>query len=171
MSNAAAPAGVDLSTLSSIFPALAAASTAAAAPAPAAQPRDKSKVWVNIGFMGVETNDRTGEQIPTFYSILGFGLDEDKLERPLNGSAFKNRITKLENEKRAELYDFAMSGLEPGQEVILAADPTNGLMIQLRRVREEVEASAVVAAQTAFTIKPSTVFTDAAKAAAEVEAA
>jgi hypothetical protein len=124
---------------------------------------------VNVGFMGVETNERTGEQIPTFYSIIGYGLDEDKLERPLNGSAFKNRITKLENEKRVELFDFAM-GLEPGQEIILAADPTNGLMIQLRRVREEVEASAVVAAPTSFTIKPSTVFSDAAKTAEAVTA-
>lgn len=141
MTNAAAPTGVDMSGIASIFPALAAANAAATAQAEAPAPKQREKnaeVWINFGRVKNIKNGATGELQPVFLTLFGFALDEEACSRtaPKGSGTFKKKLTELENQERAGWLKLGLT-LDPGTDRIICADPTTMLMAQIRRVGAE----------------------------------
>lgn len=146
MSNATAPApGVDFSRFGSIFNQDAAPATAAAAPK-----KESAKIWLNFGY-NRPVADAAGNQSTVFVS-LPFGIPVDTQDmKDLKGSGNMLQLRKWQNELLEEVVRIG-NDLEPGAEKILAFDGTNGLAIQIRRVKGEVTADQIESGER-FTLR------------------
>lgn len=130
----AAP-GLDFSRFSSVFPG------SAETPATTGRQRkDPAKIWLNFGYQRRVKED--GVEKLVFVS-LPFGIPVDTQDaKDLKGSNNMLQLRKWQNELLEEVVNIGNS-LQPGEEKILALDTTNGLAIQIRRVRDEVEADQI----------------------------
>jgi hypothetical protein len=136
---AAASNGIDMSSFASIFPAMNGASTNAGSTAREKKPA--AKIWLNFGYNRPVT-DAQGQASTVFVS-LPFGIPVDTQDtKDLKGSTNMVQLRKWQNELLEEVVRIG-NELQPGDERILAFDGTNGLAIQIRRVREEVAAEQV----------------------------
>lgn len=138
MNTAPAPSaapGLDFSRFQSVF------GDAANAPATTGKAkRDPAKIWLNFGYQRPVIED--GVQKLVFVS-LPFGIPVDTQDaKDLKGSNNMLQLRKWQNELLEEVVRIG-NDLQPGEEKILAMDSTNALAIQIRRVRDEVEADQI----------------------------
>jgi hypothetical protein len=131
------PAGLDFARFGNIFgSADQAPSTGASAPKKA-----QAQIWLNFGYNRPVTG-ANGETSTVFVS-LPFGIPVDTQDmKDLKGSSNMLQLRKWQNELLEEVVRIG-EALEPGDEKILSYDATNGLAIQIRRVRAEVSADQV----------------------------
>lgn len=164
MSNApAATPGLDMSRFGTIF-----GQAGGEAPAPAAK-REAATIWVNVGYLQPE-KDAQGNDVLTFVSLPFGGIPIDT-QKPSELKGNPQKVLRLNREnKLLEQVTNIGKSMEPGQEHILAFDSTNRMALQIRRVRVEVEASAVTDNADEFVLTLPTVGVATAPAGEPVEA-
>lgn len=140
------PAGLDFARFGTIFGA-----NADQAPSSAAAPKKaQAQIWLNFGYNRQVAN--ANGEVSTVFVSLPFGIPVDTQDmKDLKGSSNMLQLRKWQNELLEEVVRIG-EALEPGAEKILSYDATNGLAIQIRRVRAEVSADQVESGER-FTLR------------------
>lgn len=109
---------------------------------PANQNRTPAQFWMNVGYQ-VMLPDEDGNNVPTFISLAtGIPLDgitpfDIGKSRTQNMAALREAQNNLH-----AVFMAAAEELEPGESRIVIADDSNGLAVEIRRVKGDVEAPA-----------------------------
>lgn len=99
--------------------------------------RTPAEYWINLGYQ-VTVKLEDGAEETRFISLpMGLALDSMKLLPTNSTNELWAQQQGARNNLFTQIMDIAKT-LESGEEKILAVDPTNGLAVQLRRVKSEM---------------------------------